>query len=349
MKLLGKRPMRSFVIIVFLIFGCAGLAWAWVKMTVSRAVEHSASDEIITIEQGSSLNSIAKELADAGIVRHPTALQLYLRATGKGANLKAGDYKFQSPISPIDAIDKIRRGEVFVERFTIPEGYNRFEIAETLATKTAKASPEEFLQLMDDQKPIAKIAPAAHDLEGYLFPDTYNFKSKTTPEELVRAMVARFEEVFVPEWKARANSLGLTVHQVVTLASIIEKEAKIPEERPHMASVFFNRLKIGMPLGSDPTFIYAAKLAGDYDGNPNQPRYRESSSPYNTYKVTGLPPGPIASPGRASLEAVLFPDKTDDLYFVLNDAIGHHKFSRTAAEHESAVEEYKRLRRNGGL
>ena len=140
-------------------------------------------------------------------------------------------------------------------------------------------------------------------LQGAILHDTIE-DTKTTPEELVRAMVNRFNEVFTPEWGTRANQMSLTVHQVVTLASIIEKEAKIPDERPHMASVFLNRLRIGMPLGSDPTFIYAAILAGDYDGNPNQPRFRQRQSPYNTYLVTGLPPGPIASPGRASIDAV---------------------------------------------
>ena len=198
---------------------------------------------------------------------------------------------------------------------------------------------------MEDQTPIERIAPTARNLEGYLFPDTYNYNSKTTSADFIRAMVNRFEEVFTPEMSERANQLGLTVNQVVTLASIIEKEAKVPDERPHMASVFFNRMKRGMPLGSDPTFIYAAILAGDYDGNPNQPRHRNRVSSYNTYVVSGLPPGPIASPGRASLEAVLHPDKTDDLYFVVNGTGGRHKFSRTAAEHEAAVEEYRRQQR----
>jgi UPF0755 protein len=198
---------------------------------------------------------------------------------------------------------------------------------------------------MDDQTSIKRIAPEARNLEGYLFPDTYNYNTKTTPQDLVRVMVNRFEEIFMPEWSARASQLGLTVHQVVTLASIIEKEAKVPDERPHMASVFFNRLKRGMPLASDPTFIYAAILAGDYDGNPNQLRHRGRQSPYNTYLLTGLPPGPIASPGRESIEAVLHPDNTDDLYFVVNGTSGRHKFSRTSAEHEAAVEEYRRQQR----
>jgi UPF0755 protein len=308
-------------------------------------VEHQSAERVVTIEPGSATQTIIGRLAESGVVAHPLALKIYLRVTGRGGNLKAGDYKFQSPISPLQAVEKISRGDVDLERVTIPEGYNRFDIAEALAEKTGKASKEEFLHLMEYQTPIEEIAPAARDLEGYLFPDTYNYNAKTTPADLIQLMVNRFKEVYSPEWVARAKELGLTVHQVVTLASIIEEEAKVPDERPHMASVFFNRLKRGMPLASDPTFIYAAILAGDYDGNPNQLRYRDRFSPYNTYLVSGLPPGPITSPGRASLQAVLYPDNTDDLYFVVNGTEGRHKFSRTAAEHEAAVEEYRRQQR----
>ena len=341
----GRHLFRRLAIpLIIVAIGFGTLSCAWVRLTVGRPVDHPSANVIITINQGSGTRAIINQLAQAGIVRHPLALQLYLRATGRAGHLKAGDYQFESPISPLAAIDKIRRGEVFEERVTIPEGFNRFEIAETLASKTGKAAPEDFLSLMDDQTPIEQLAPGARNLEGYLFPDTYNYNTRTTPEDLVRAMVNRFEEVFTPEWTARASELGLTVHQVVTLASMIEKEAKVPDERPHMASVFFNRLKRGMPLASDPTFIYAAILEGDYDGNPNKLRYRDRQSPYNTYVISGLPPGPIASPGRASLEAVLYPDETDDLYFVVSGTSGRHKFSRTAAEHEAAVQEYKRQR-----
>lgn len=339
-----RRPLRRLFQLLFIIILAGGVSALWVRKTVTAPIEHDA-DQIVTIEPGAGTQSIVARLSEAGIVSHPLALKIYLRITGKGGNLKAGDYKFPSPISPLQAIEKIRRGEVFLERVTIPEGFNRFEIAETFATKTGKATTEEFLHLIDDQTPIRRIAPEARNLEGYLFPDTYNYNTKTTPQDLIRGMVNRFEEVFTPEWSARASQLGLTVNQVVTLASIIEKEAKVPDERPHMASVFFNRLKRGMPLASDPTFIYAAILAGDYDGNPNQLRYRARPSPYNTYLISGLPPGPIASPGRASLQAVLYPDVTEDLYFVVNGTEGRHKFSRTAAEHEVAVEEYRRQQR----
>jgi UPF0755 protein len=314
------------------------------RTTVSKPVKHESADRLISIEPGTGTQAIIARLSEAGIISNPTALKIYLRATGSSGGLKAGDYKFASPISALQAIDKIRRGEVYLERITIPEGYNRFEIAETLAAKTRKATAGEFLSIMEDQSPVEKIAPEARNLEGYLFPDTYSYSSKTTAEDLIKSMVGRFEEVFKPEWATRASQLGMSVHQIVTLASIIEKEAKIPDERPRMASVFYNRLKLGMPLGSDPTFIYAAILSHDYDGNPNQPRHRTRLSPYNTYQVAGLPPGPISSPGRASLEAALYPDNTDYLYFVVNGTAGQHKFSRTAAEHESAKREYYQQR-----
>jgi UPF0755 protein len=249
---------------------------------------------------------------------------------------------FESPISPLEAIGKIERGDVVTERVTIPGGFDRFDIAELLAARTGKATADQFLLLTYTTELIEKIDPRATNLEGYLFPDTYNFTSKTTAEDLIREMVERFEEVFSPEWSIRASQLGLSVREVITLASIIEEEARVPDERPRVASVFINRLKIGMPLASDPTFIYAAKLAKDYDGNPNQPRHRRRESRYNTYIHPGLPPGPISSPGRASIEAALNPEKTDYLYFVVSGTEGRHKFSRTSAEHDLAVLEYRR-------
>ena len=343
-----RRPLRILLGLFLIVIVAGGAAALWIRKTVTTPVEHQSADRIVTIEPGSGTQTIIARLVEAGVVTNPLALKIYLRLTNRGSNLKAGDYKFASPISPLEVVDKIRRGDVDLERVTIPEGFNRFDIAETLATKTGKATAQEFLRLMDDQTPIERIAPVARNLEGYLFPDTYNYNSKTAPADLIQLMTNRFVEVFTPEWTARAGQIGLTVHQVITLASIIEEEAKIPDERPHMASVFFNRLKRGMPLASDPTFIYAALLAGDYDGNPNQLRHRDRYSPYNTYLVSGLPPGPIASPGRASIQAVLYPDNTEDLYFVVNGTEGRHKFSRTAAEHDAAVEEYRRQQRNGG-
>ncbi|HEU4388138.1 MAG TPA: endolytic transglycosylase MltG [Blastocatellia bacterium] len=318
----------------------------WLRSRVNRPVEHESASRIITIPPGTGTKAIIARLADAGVVRHPNSLILYLFLTGRSSRLQAGDYVFPSPISEIEAVQMIRRGDVHYERVTIREGANRFQIADMLATKTGKATTAEFHQLMNDPSLLSRIAPEARNLEGYLFPDTYNYSSLTAPEELVRAMVRRFDEVFGPESVSRASQLGMTVHQVVTLASIIEEEARVDQDRPLIGSVLMNRLRRGMPLAADPTFIYAAILADDYDGNPNQPRHRRRNSPYNTYIYTGLPPGPIASPGRESLEAALRPAQTDYLYFVVGYADGRHRFSRTAAEHDIAVAEYRRLRQS---
>jgi UPF0755 protein len=340
-----RKLIYAAILMIALVIAAIAAVAVWVMTSVNEQVEHQASDEIISVEQGMASQAIIARLSKAGIVTNPTALKLYLRITGRGGQLKAGDYKFASPISPLQAIEKIRRADVHSERVTIPEGFNRFEIAELLAAKTGKGTTQEFLRLMYNTELVARIAPQARNLEGYLFPDTYSYTSKTTAQELIAAMVDRFQEVFTPEWAARASRQGMSVHEVVTLASIVEEEARVPDERPRVASVFLNRLKLRMALGSDPTFIYAAILAQDYDGNPNQPRHRRRDSPYNTYIHSGLPPGPIASPGRASLEATLFPEETDYLYFVVSGNEGRHKFSRNSAEHDAAVADYRRQQR----
>ncbi|MEW6212652.1 MAG: endolytic transglycosylase MltG [Acidobacteriota bacterium] len=331
--------------VILLSLVAVAASWWWIKKEVNAQVEHGPADKVISIEQGTGTQAIINRLSEAGIVQSPTLLKIYLYVTGRSGRLKAGDYRFQSPISALEAIEKIERGEVTFERVTIPEGFTRFEIADRLAEETRKATAKEFLRLMSDPSLAARIDPKARNLEGYLFPDTYNYTSSTTPEELIRAMVNRFNEVFTAEWKSRAAQLGMSVHQAVTLASLIEEEARVMDERPKVASVFMNRLKIDMPLASDPTFIYAAMLENDYDGNPNNPRHRRRDSLYNTYLYSGLPPGPIASPGRASLEAALYPAHTDYLYFVVSGTEGRHKFSRTAAEHEAAVNQYRQQQR----
>lgn len=329
-----------FWILLLVIAAGAGGAW-WVRSKLYTPVEHDPN-KVLIIQQGMGTQAIIAKLSQLGIARNPRVLAYYLRATRQSGQLRAGVYKFDSPVSPMEAIGKIQRGEVTYERVTIPEGYNRFEIAKTLAKVTGKATEEDFLRLMNDTSSINKIAPQARNLEGYLFADTYNYNAGTTPEELIQAMVNRFKEVFTPEWTARTAQLGMTVHQVMTYASIVEEEARVQEDRPKISSVIKNRLKIGMPLACDPTFIYAAILAGDYDGNPNQPRHRQRQSPYNTYIFSGLPPGPIASPSRASIEATLYPAETNYLYFVANGIDGAHIFSSTAAEHEAAVAEYRK-------
>ncbi|HQR39094.1 MAG TPA: endolytic transglycosylase MltG [Blastocatellia bacterium] len=338
--------LTTAIVVLFMVAAVGG----WFQVALTSRHDLPAEGAQVTVLPGMSTREIVGQLARSGIVSDETAVLLWLTLTGKGRSLKAGDYEFQSPISPVEAIDKIRKGEVAARRVTIPEGMNRFEVAATLAEKTGLAPAERFVELTADPALINDLDPEATSLEGYLFPDTYVFTPKTTPEELVDTMVSRFRSIYSsrPEFSQYASMRHMTLHEVITLASMVEEEARLDDERPVIASVFSNRLAKGMKLASDPTFVYAAQLAGDYDGNVNNPRHRVRNSPYNTYLVEGLPPGPIANPGMKSIEAALQPADTDYLYFVVNGTEGRHKFSRTVEEHERAVAEYRRQQHDEG-
>jgi UPF0755 protein len=315
----------------------------WFLSQLAARREIANPDQIVTIEPGMSTREIVARLATSGVVPDQTALLVWLTVTGQGRSLKAGDYQFSSPMSPLEVVDKIRRGDVATRRVTIPEGLTRFGIAKILAEETGLATRERFLELTANPELIRNLDPEATSLEGYLFPDTYEYTQRTKPEDLVEQMVGRFRNLYAsrPELTQQAAARRLTLHEVMTLASLVEEEARVDDERGIIASVFYNRLEKNMNLASDPTFVYAALLANDYDGDVNNPRHRARLSPYNTYLTPGLPPGPIASPGLKSIEAVLSPADTDFLYFVVNGREGRHKFSRTAEEHEAAVREYR--------
>jgi UPF0755 protein len=338
-----KRVLGVLGTSIVLLFALIVVAvWFHIELTTRRDLREP--EVLVTIEPGMGTRDIVARLASSGVVPNQTALLLWLTVTGQGKSLKAGDYDFKSPISALEAVDKIRRGEVATRRVTIPEGMNRFAIAQLLAEKTGLASREHFLTLTSQPDIVKDLDPDASTLEGFLFPDTYEYTAKTTPEELVAQLVTRFHEVYYskPEIAQGAAERSLTLHQLMTMASMVEEEAKADDERPIIASVFYNRLAKNMKLASDPTFIYAAQMANDYDGDVNNPRHRARVSPYNTYMFEGLPPGPIANPGLKSIEAALNPAATDYLYFVVNGHDGHHKFSRTVEEHERAVEEYRK-------
>jgi UPF0755 protein len=342
-----RRRVRGVLGIAIVLLFALVVAAVWFHVELTTRRELAEPSLLVTVEPGMGTREIVARLASAGVVPDQTALLLWLTATGQGRSLKAGDYEFKSPVSPLEAIDKIRRGEVATRKVTIPEGMNRFAIAQTLAEKTGLGSREGFLALTGKPGLIRDLDPDASTLEGYLFPDTYEYTSKTTPEELVGQMVARFREVYFarPEIAQHAAERHLTLHQVMTLASMVEEEAKVDDERPIIASVFYNRLEKNMKLASDPTFVYAALMVDDYDGDVNNPKHRARVSPYNTYMFEGLPPGPIANPGVKSIEAALTPADTDYLYFVVNGREGRHKFSRTVEEHEAAVQDYRRQQR----
>ncbi|MFQ5695183.1 MAG: endolytic transglycosylase MltG, partial [Terriglobia bacterium] len=301
------------------------------------------SDEtVVLIEQGMSRRAIAGKLTEEGVLHSRWPFLLYAYAQ-PFRTLKAGEYSFQTPLSPAGVFRKLTRAQVRLYTLTIPEGYALWDVAEE-AARLELASREAFLAAARNPELIADLAPEATTLEGYLFPDTYSFARPADPEAMVRAMVERFRSVYRELEAAAANPAELSAHELVTLASLVEKETGEADERGLIASVFYNRLGRNMLLACDPTVIYAARLEaeGAFDGVINVSDL-ELDSPYNTYRRRGLPPGPIASPGRAALAAALSPPESNYLYFVSNTEGGHF-FASTAARHARNVARYRRLR-----
>jgi len=292
-----------------------------------------SGEALVDIPKGAGTRGIAALLSEAGVIRHSWQF-LLARALRPSAKLQAGEYRFESPASVWAVFGRIERGDVFFHELVVPEGHNLFDIAASL--EKLGGSSEEFLRAAGDAALIRDLAPEARTLEGYLFPDTYRISRHTTAEELCRLMTDRFRSA----WTEIGASAP--VHRTVTLASLIEKETGIAEERPLVASVYGNRLRIDMKLDCDPTAIYAALLEHRYRGTI----YRsdlDSTHRYNTYQHGGLPPGPIANPGLGSLRAALEPARTDYLYFVAKpDGSGAHVFSKTIEEHNQAVRRYRR-------
>jgi len=260
-----------------------------------------------------------------------------------GGTLKAGEYRFDHPARISEVYDRLRRGDVYTIAVTIPEGSNLFDIAARIEAAQLGAKEDFERVAQQDTALVSDLDPHAASLEGYLFPDTYHFGRRTTANQMAAAMVRRF--------RAQAATVGLQgdVHRVVTMASLIERETPIEKERPLVASVFSNRLTKDMPLMTDPSVIYAAMLAGHYRGTIYQSDLN-SDSPYNTYKRTGLPPGPICNPGMASLNAAMNPARTNYLYFVAAsaDPSGHSRFAATLEEHQKNVLAYRRAEHQAG-
>ncbi|MDI3253531.1 endolytic transglycosylase MltG [Pseudacidobacterium ailaaui] len=262
----------------------------------------------------------------------------------KGGTLKAGEYRFDHPARMSEVYARLERGDVYTVAFTIPEGANIFDVAQRVETARL-GSREAFLQAAHkDVNLIADMEPNAQTVEGYLFPDTYHFSRHATPDQMIAAMVHRFRQA--------ADSIDLlgNYHAVVTLASLVERETPIQSERPLVASVFVNRMNKGMPLMTDPSVIYADLLEGKYRGTIFRSDL-DGDSPYNTYKHTGLPPGPICNPGIVSLQAAMHPAKTEFLYFVAAsaDPSGNSRFAKTLEEHEKNVQAYRESQRMAGL
>ena len=338
-----KRVVKICLIFIIIAATACGAALFWGYNYLRAPVVHDKADRYIEIPRGTSPSSIIGRLEQEGVIRRGWPLLAYIKLKGLDGKLKAGEYRFPSPVSPMGVLAKLLEGEERLNRFTVIEGWTRWDIAAAMTRmpELQLASSEEALALMNDTSAIRDLDPTAQNLEGYLFPDTYSFPPDAKSTEVVGEMVKRFRKVWKPEWNDRAAQLGLTPRQIVTIASLIETEAKLKEERPVIASVIYNRLRQNMALGIDSSIIYASKLAGKWknDGKVYKSDI-ERRSPYNTRLQAGLPPGPIASPSLKSLEAALYPAETDYLYYVRNPDRddGAHNFYNNPSDFERGVQ-----------
>jgi len=328
--------LRKLILVLLLAAAAYG---AWFHETQWPVRGAGDPPQPLVVAQGAGVLDIGRQLQQLGLVRHPEVFRLYVLSRGQTGRLRAGEYSLEGSMSVEQIVDKLVRGDVVRHTVTFPEGTNLDDMARLAAAKGIPV--EAFLAAARNPAAIADLDPDAKDLEGYLFPDTYDIPRGPEPAaQLVARMVRRFRTVMAPEL-ARLPT-GRTLRQVVTLASIVETETARPEERPRVAAVFLNRLQKRMPLQTDPTVIYALRKVGTWDGNIRKGDL-DVDSPYNTYRFPGLPPGPIASPGRASLQAALHPAESRELYFVSKND-GSHQFSETLAEHERWVNLYQRHR-----
>jgi UPF0755 protein len=289
------------------------------------------------VEEGLSLRQVATSLEEKGIIKNKTFFLLWARLRGYGKSIKSGEYSLSPAMAPVKIFDILTRGIIITHPVTFPEGFSAEQIGETLA-RNINVDKSEFLSLVHNSVILKKYGISGESLEGYLYPDTYQFSRVQSPESIIEVMTGRFNEVISPLRK-RIGETGMTLENVVTLASIVEKETGRADERPLIAGVFSNRIKKGMRLDSDPTVIYGIK---DFNGNLTRDDLHRYT-PYNTYVIKGLPPGPICNPGIESIRAVLYPADTDYLYFVAKND-GTHYFSRSLEEHNRRVITYQKKR-----
>ena len=329
--------------LIILLVAVAALAAAVAGFYYARVDERyqgfDGTEQFVEIPPGTGSRAIGRALAEAGVVRDESTFRMAVYLTGTARELKAGEYRFAGPASPKEVARKLARGAVYLRPMTFPEGLTVKEMARLFESRGFGAA-KTFVQAASDPALLRPLDPMARDLEGYLFPETYNLARRAEAGALVGQMAARFLDVFDAGLRTETQAQGRTVREVVTLASLVEKETARPEERPIVAAVYLNRLRIGMGLQCDPTVIYALERAGKYTGNLTRQDLR-FDSPYNTYRYAGLPPGPIAAPGRASIEAALRPAKVDYLYFVSRND-GSHVFATTLAEHNRNVKEWQK-------
>jgi UPF0755 protein len=338
-------------IVLSAVLGAAGW-FTWALLTPLKP----SSQTFVMLRPGYSTRRIAKELKQAGVIRSEQAFLLW-HYYHHARSLKAGEYVFAKAANIVEVQQRLRRGDIYFRTVVVPEGFTMFDIARAIEAAGLGPADQFVEEARSDTALIADIAPEAHSLEGYLFPETYEFSRMMSMHDMAAAMVKQFRQVaresgLISEasppavWDTPSPQSGITpsgIERVVIMASIIEKETALPDERPLVASVYYNRLDKNMPLAADPSIIYAELLAGAYQGALHHADM-SFSSPYNTYRNGGLPPGPIGNPGRSALDAAMHPAQTDYLYFVA-DGEGHHRFARTIVEHNKNVAEYRRAMR----
>jgi UPF0755 protein len=327
--------------LLFILAAVLALCFGAVFFSAAQPYRGFTNDVLVEFPKGTSGAAMAQKLADAGVIRHPLVFQI-ARFFRPGSKLQAGEYEFVEASSPLAVVDRISRGDVHYYELSIREGSNLFDIAEAVDKLGFLKGPA-FLKAARNPAAIRDLAPKAPSLEGFLFPATYRLTRSTTVEQLIKMMTDQFRR----QWKVatRNSTIKQAVLEKVTLASLVEKESGVPAERPIVASVYQNRLGQDIKLDCDPTTIYAAMLDGRWRGTIYKSDLA-SENPYNTYRVNGLPPGPIASPGLASLEAALRPAETKYLFFVAKgDGSGGHNFSADYQSHQRFVAAYRRNHR----
>ena len=330
--------MRSLVTVaIFGVLLAIGAGWFFWRAVGTPYKGYTEPRKRVEIRRGLRTSAILQQFQKEGVLRDEWIPLVYMKLARGRDSLKAGVYEFDKPLSPVDVIDKLVRGDVILASITIREGLDRFAVGKLFSAE-GFGTEEEWKKITGEADLVRDIAPEAESLEGYLFPDTYKFDPGTPVTTIVQAMVANFRKHWGNE--IALITTGLDAHQTVTLASIVETEAQQPQERPIVASVYVNRVRKRMLLGADPTVIYAMKLAGTWNGNIRKADL-QTASPYNTYRTPGLPPGPIANPGLASLRAATAPATTPYLYFVARND-GSHVFATNAAEHNANVERWQR-------
>ncbi|MCA1958332.1 MAG: endolytic transglycosylase MltG [Nitrospira sp.] len=307
----------------------------WAESPLLSDSDHP-SPKVVVIPAGWTLQQVAALLEREQVIKSRFAFVWLARSQEADRKVQPGEYELHAAMPPADILSKLLTGRVVLHSVTIPEGYTIAQIADMLSERNI-TDRAEFIRLARDKSFIQTLKISAESLEGYLFPDTYRFARRTAAADVIKTMVDQLDRVFSAEWQGRAKELGLTRHQVLTLASVIEKETGSADERPRISSVFHNRLKKNIPLQSDPTVIYGLP---HFDGNLRK-KDLSHPSPYNTYRWVGLPPGPIASPGADSIRAALYPASTPHLYFVSKND-GTHYFSTTLLQHNKAVEQYQK-------